>query len=351
MTAYYNEIDKYAAQWLRNLIAAGHIAPGDVDERSITEVQPDDLRGYTQCHFFAGIGGWSYTLRLAGWPDDRPVWTGSCPCQPFSAAGAQRGSDDERHLWPAFCRLIGERRPASVFGEQVAGAAGLAWLDHVCADLEGAGYAAAAADLCAAGVGAPHIRQRLYWVAHADEGRGRRDSRAVPGPQARAERSLWGEPDGAESGGAALGLADSAEPRRSEQPQRDAGAHGWPAAESGRLRDAGSVGNAECDRLRVSGRAAADVVDESSDGSLCAWSNIEWIACSDGKTRPTQRGIFPLAYGLPGGGVAVGGAIADASLTEEQAAHRFSRVGVLRGAGNAIVPQVAAAFIAASERT
>jgi hypothetical protein len=109
--AYYNEIDPYAAQWLRNLVAAGHIAPGDVDERSIVDVQPDDLRGYTQCHFFAGIGGWSYALRLAGWPDDRPAWTGSCPCQPFSAAGKQRGSEDERHLWPAFFRLISECRP------------------------------------------------------------------------------------------------------------------------------------------------------------------------------------------------------------------------------------------------
>ena len=171
MSAYYNEFDPYAAQWLRNLIAAGHIAPGDVDERSILEVKPDDLRGYTQCHFFAGIGGWSEALHIAGWPDDRPVWTGSCPCQPFSSAGRQRGSEDERHLWPAFFNLIRECRPASVFGEQVAGAAGLAWLDHVCADLEDAGYAAAAADLCAAGAGAPHIRQRLYWVADTvDEG-------------------------------------------------------------------------------------------------------------------------------------------------------------------------------------
>jgi DNA (cytosine-5)-methyltransferase 1 len=165
MTAYYNEINKHAAQWLRNLIAKGLIAPGDVDERSILEVKPDDLRSYTQCHFFAGIGGWSYALRLAGWPDDRSVWTGSCPCQPFSAAGHQRGSEDERHLWPAFFGLIRQRRPAKVFGEQVAGAAGFAWWDHVAADLESEGYAAAAADLPACSVGAPHARQRIYWVA------------------------------------------------------------------------------------------------------------------------------------------------------------------------------------------
>jgi DNA (cytosine-5)-methyltransferase 1 len=171
VAAYYNEIDPYAAQWLRNLIAAGHIAPGGVDERSILEVQPDDLRGYDQCHFFAGIGGWSHALRLAEWPDDRPVWTGSCPCQPFSAAGKQRGSDDARHLWPAFFGLIRECGPASVFGEQVAGAAGLAWLDHVLADMEGEDYAAAAATLPACGVGAHHKRERLYWVAHAGSGR------------------------------------------------------------------------------------------------------------------------------------------------------------------------------------
>jgi DNA (cytosine-5)-methyltransferase 1 len=167
-SAYYNENDKYAAAWIRNLMAAGHIMQGEVDERSIVDVRPEDLRGFTRCHFFAGIAGWDYALALAGWPREREVFTGSCPCQPFSSSGKQRGGEDARHLWPAFFRIIRERRPTAVFGEQVAGASGLAWLDHVCAGLEGEGYTAAAADLPACSVGADHTRQRLYWVAHAD---------------------------------------------------------------------------------------------------------------------------------------------------------------------------------------
>lgn len=166
--AYYNEIDPFAAQWLRNLIAAGHIAPGEVDERSIEDVTPDDLRGFTQCHFFAGIGVWSNSLRLAGWPDDKPVWTGSCPCQPFSAAGKGDGFADERHLWPHFFHLISERRPQHVFGEQVASGNANTWFDLVQADLEGVGYAFGLVPFTSAGIGAPHIRERAYWVAHAD---------------------------------------------------------------------------------------------------------------------------------------------------------------------------------------
>jgi len=171
MTAYYNEIDPYAAQWLRNLIAENHIAPGDVDERSIVDVKADDLKGYTQCHFFAGIGGWSYALRLAGWSDNRAVWTGSCPCQPLSLAGKREGHADERHLWPAFHDLIEKCSPSVVFGEQVASPDGREWFAGVRADLEDLGYASGAADLCAAGVGAPHPRQRLYWVAYLDQAR------------------------------------------------------------------------------------------------------------------------------------------------------------------------------------
>lgn len=165
MAAYYNEFDPYAAQWLRNLIAAGHIAPGDIDERDIRTISADDLKGYAQCHFFAGIGGWSYALRLAGWPDDRPVWTGSCPCQPFSSAGKQKGHGDERHLWPYWAGLIRQHRPSEIFGEQVAGAIAFGWLDEVFIDLEKEAYSCASAVLPACSVKAPHRRDRLWFVA------------------------------------------------------------------------------------------------------------------------------------------------------------------------------------------
>lgn len=164
MSAYYNEIDPQCAEWLRNLIKAGHIADGEVDNRSILDVSPTDLKGFSQCHFFAGIGVWSRALRLAGWRDDQRVWTGSCPCQPFSAAGVRGGFADERHLWPAFFHIIEQCAPPTVFGEQVASKDGLEWIDLVQADMEGAGYTFGATDLCAAGVGAPHIRQRLWFV-------------------------------------------------------------------------------------------------------------------------------------------------------------------------------------------
>jgi|688.fasta_scaffold146257_3 DNA (cytosine-5)-methyltransferase 1 len=294
MSAYYNEIDPYAAQWLRNLIAAGHIAPGDVDERSIVDVRPDDLKGYTQCHFFAGIGGWSYALRLAGWADDRPVWTGSCPCQPLSSAGQRKGHADERHLWPAFLELIAERQPSMVFGEQVASKDGREWFSAVRADLEGVGYACGAADLCAAGVGAPHIRQRLYWVGMANADYERQSAASV---SQFCDKKFDAEPRSCTSG-----LAD---------------------AEYIRQHRGGTIGakvSAQCWRAAVEGYSDIGSTKSTSPPDSF-WRDADWLWCRDERWRPVEPGTFPLAHGVSG------------------------RVGRLRAYGNAIVPQVAAALV------
>ena len=176
---YYNEIDPYCCQWLRNLIVDEQLPFGEVDQRDIREVTAHDVKGYTQCHFFAGIGGWAYALAIAGWPADREVWTGSCPCQPFSCAGKRRGEADDRHLWPDWGSLISVCHPPVVFGEQVAGRAATGWLDGVFDDLEAIGYACGAAIIPACSVGFPHQRDRLWFVADSDCGDQYRRDRAV----------------------------------------------------------------------------------------------------------------------------------------------------------------------------
>lgn len=339
MSAYYNENDPFAAQWLRNLISAGHIAPGEVDERSIVDVRPEDVRGFRQCHFFAGIGVWSYALRLAGWPDKRLCWTGSCPCQPFSAAGRRGGFGESRHLWPHWARLIGECRPDVIFGEQVASRDGLAWLDFVSTDLEAAGYAVGALDTCAAGFGAPHIRQRLYFVAESDRAASERIARGVSGTQeeSRGERQQHGDlPVGHRGSGATCELADAAEPQgrgRGLQRSREGA-----STDSGRKASSQSVGDSAIGDMgdarhdeRTTRPARGEHEPETSISEQCGgagptngfWRNAEWLPCIDGKARAAKPGIFPLVNWYP------------------------NRVGILRAAGNAICAPQAEAFIRA----
>lgn len=167
MPNYYNENDPWKANELRLMVKNGKIPNGEVDERSIAEVEPNDIAKFTQCHFFAGVAGWPLALRFAGWPEEKEVWTASCPCQPYSDAGSKQGDADSRNLWPQFFRLFKKRKPVALFSEQVEAAIKMSWFDGVCADLESEGYPVGSCVLGSHSVGKPHIRQRLYFFAYS----------------------------------------------------------------------------------------------------------------------------------------------------------------------------------------
>ncbi|UUV43391.1 DNA methylase [Rhodobacter phage RcExplorer] len=349
--AYYNDFDEGSVAWLAELMKQGHIPPGEIDRRSILDVCVSDLRGFRQCHFFAGIGGWAYALRLAGVPVDLSLWTGSPPCQPFSVAGRQEGREDERHLAPHFVDLVRVARPGLLLGEQVASAEVFgkapkrargnavpppdwAWIDDLSDRLEAARYAIGANDFPSAGVGAPHIRQRTYfgavaheWLEHAS----------------RHGRIEWGtEPSqrGAALGCGSGGLADLHGDRRIEagRSQPEAGCNG-----SFGDRAIGGLGNGisaglegfggHGDGSREPGRIVSGAPRSASEASPVGegrpgptngfWGTADWLFCRDERFRPVEPGTFPLVDGLPG------------------------RVGLLRGYGNAINPQAAAQFIQA----
>jgi len=363
---YYNDNDPKVCAWLRELIAAGELPAGTVDERSILEIEPTDLAWYDQCHFFAGIGGWPLALRWAGLEGRAGIWSGSCPCQPLSCAGKRQGHTDERHLWPTFYRLIAECRPATVFGEQVASADGREWFAGVRLDLEGLGYACGGADLCAAGVGAPHRRQRLFWVAdvqreglegHAgDERDGREPGRN--GAQATGHVAACG---------ATGRVADAEYAERRTKHDKHGQAQGRDGLGGGG--DVGGLGDAKCsgrhdwrrvhrrrdeEGRRIEATERGQLRDEvERAGAPCDWSRFDILPCRDGKARrvesqPQQMvdGVSAHLDALRHAGLSedqIGAAVSTFPLTE----HAIGRMMLLRGMGNAIVPPLAAAFIRA----
>lgn len=356
MAAYYNEHDRKAAATLRELIKYGHIAPGDVDERDIRDVRPDDLRPYTQVHLYAGSGTWSYAARLAGWRDDRPMWTFSEPCQPYSSAGKGLGDADERYLRWATHHLVTECRPETCFGEQVASSDGLTWLDTVQADMEGEGYAFRAFDLCAAGFGAPHMRQRLYFVANtksigigercqvtngSGEGifkeqksffinRGIGNTVRLAESECAGLEGYSGHGNGSQEPGrefSGQNRSTSKESALSRMAITDDNQH--QRAIGGCTREAETTATINQQDIIITGESigTSSHVLLSGPGSLPTnghWRDADWLFCRDGKWRPVEPGTFPLAHGA----------------TE--------RVGRLCMYGNGIVSQQAAEFIKAT---
>jgi len=311
---YYSDNDPYCAHWLYNLIQANLIPPGHIDTRPIQDVRPRDLAKYTQCHFFAGIAGWPLALRLANIGPDVPLWTGSCPCQPFSAAGLRRGFADERHLWPHWFHLISVCKPSTIFGEQVTKSAD--WLRLVRGDLEAVGYAVGAMPIEAASAGAFQLRDRYWFVARSCGAELRDQSGRSNG--ANGKSSDVARDDSQE----AIDLASSSskgleEPEgfasdaRSQQPstQRD-GAVGMEHGSG----DGWGEGWTEHE-FRSRGFTAA----------VASFRGSQFVECPDGKWRPLPPPrVRWLGNEIP------------------------ARVAKLRALGNAIVPQVAAEFLTAA---
>lgn len=296
MKAYYNEFDPKAAAWLRQLIKDGNITQGEVDERSIKDVETRDLHGFDRVHFFAGIGTWDYCLSQAGW-GGRPIWTASLPCQPFSAAGKGLGKSDERHLLPHFLELVKECKPATILGEQVAAAIKHGWLDDLYAEMEACDYAIGSAVIGAHSVNSPHIRQRLYWVANSNEQR----------LQGRLRAKRTGQQ------------------------------FAWPGGVVDRVADTNITGKTESGYRRSHSEGVAN----GAFGD-CA-DDIEWVYCRDNKYRPVKPGIQPLVDGTARGMVHS----SDSSEPINANATQEARSMRLKGYGNAIQAQTAIAFIRA----
>lgn len=326
MTHYYNEHHPAACDWLEELIRLGEIPAGFVDRRSVIDVRPSDLTGTTQAHFFAGIAGWAEALRLAGHATTAGIWTGSPPCQPFSLAGKKLGFTDPRHLAPQFLDLVAQCRPVWLFGEQVSSAAKAGWADFVQNALADAGYITAFAMLPAAGVGAPHKRERLYFGAYnvanaygCDDLREIGRSRRTPPPVRRQGEAVASRI--ARRTGDLNDLAYSS------------GA-GW----QGRLQ-----GRTDAQREDLNRHAGCNGAIEYADPLSGFWRGSDWVQCRDGGIRPIESGTFPLVDGFSASVGRGGDTGASRALniynTAEAAANR------LRGYGNAIVPPVGAAFI------
>ena len=314
------------AAWLRELIKSGLIPQGVVDERSIVEVKAKEVKGFTQCHFFAGIGGWSLALQLAGIPSTEKIWTGSCPCQSFSSAGERRGAEDERHLWPHLFRLIRECKPVAVVGEQVDKAVRFGWLDGVQADVEAESYTFGAVVLGAHSVRSPHKRNRIWWVAESSKWR--REAVRIQegwrkGRQGKANKHRDDKKNAAIPVAAGNRMqARGSRPIEREERKPDRAINGGVIAG---VSDAQGVGYAYAG-TRQHQETDRDISRRRLE--LCRqWNEYTVIEFTDGTKRRSQPGVRCLAHGIS------------------------NRVAKVHGLGNAICPQTAAAFLIAWQQT
>lgn len=367
---YYNDLDPFACASIRRNIERGRLGAGLVDPRSIVEVQPADLAGFAICHFFAGIGGFELARLMAGWPDDRELWTGGFPCQDISCAGKGEGITGERSgLWFEFVRLIRACRPARLLIENVP-ALRTRGADEVLDGLEGAGYAARPIVVGAHAVGAPHRRQRVWIICELADGDGNRfngtlrDSGAMAGAMRQTEGAESEPARVAHPTSIGSSLAD-ADDRGQQQPQGSLGGQRRRTGDG----SASGLADSECDGrgqhqpARESQRGT--VVGRSSQTDFPGWParpgepQHEWeeprlvYAKCAGRARPHEaRGEAIERESVAGPSGREPGqrqpqpAMGAATPGLPRRLARWRRDS-LKAVGNAIVPQVAAEIMAA----
>lgn len=253
------------------------------------------------------------------------IVTGGFPCQPFSTAGKRKGTDDDRYLWPEMLRVIREIQPSYVVGENVRGITN--WdegvvFDSVQSDLEAEGYEVLPFLLPAAGVNAPHRRDRIWFVAHS--------------ANARAESLRRRKDEIHESGTTSnpAGIRCGGHIYQGEALQRDEQACGKIGA--GDNKD-GVIANTN----HVNGRAGAGW----QDGEEINYSRSDW------QEFPTQSPVCGRNDGIPIelADYSVPSKSGTRILTGKQAYGRWRRESI-KALGNSIVPQVAYQLFKAIEQ-
>lgn len=216
--------------------------------------------------------------------------TGGFPCQPFSQAGKQKGTKDERHLWPEMLRVIQEFQPTWIIAENVSGILtiekGMVF-EQVCVDMENAGYEVQPYIIPACGVNAPHKRDRVWFIAHRKstdtDGTGRWSGRCVE------QRSRFGEPEAtvgsgdraaADTDNSGVGTRGcgtdgnrSQEVVEGNQSQLERSGHGCAVTDAGcECGKQGSAVGVETDSVE---RSAGYVHDQSSDCGCVSHAHAE----------------------------------------------------------------------------
>jgi len=296
--------------------------------RNVFHVERDPFCQRVLAHHFPNSQPFDDVTTFDGrpWHGSVDILTGGFPCQPYSTAGKRMGKDDERHLWPEMRRIISEIAPTYVVGENVRGLTnwngGLVF-EEVCADLETMGYEVWTGIIPAAGVGAPHRRDRVWFVAHAHIGADLR----TPGRDAGS--------------GAIEGLSERHEVRITDQPSELRNA---PNAECDGLEHGKECGGARSSegeaRERVAGYASAESEDgnaPNTDGERLS-KQVAYGKLGR-KERPTERGERPTWDTFPTQSPICGG---DDGLPRELDGITFSkwRNESIKAYGNAVVPQV-----------